>query len=223
MRSLASLFGTSPFGPLQEHMAVVCRCATEVHGLIEKLIAGDEAGLRDAHAAIQSLEKEADNIKDEMRDHLPRRLWLPVARGDVLEVLDLQDTIADRAEDVGDMLVERPWTVLEGMVEPLRALTSLSIQCVVATNEVLQSLDEVVAAGFTGPEVDALRLLIARVMELEDQTDAFEADLRRAVFAAEGELGAVSVMLWLHLAEWIGDLSDFSKKACNRLRLLIAT
>ncbi len=223
MRSLASLFGTSPFGPLQEHMRVVTRCVGEVPDLIEKLIEGDEEGLRQAHAAIQALEKEADGIKDEMRDHLPRRLWLPVARGDVLEVLDLQDTIADRAEDVADLLTERPWTLLESMVEPLRALTTLSVQSVVAANEVLQNLDEVVASGFTGPEVDSLRVLIARVMELEDQTDGFEADLRRATFLGEAELGAVSVMLWLQLGEWIGDFSDYSKKACNRLRLVIAT
>ncbi len=223
MRSLASLFGTSPFGPLQEHMAVVARCAAEVPGLMEHLATYDEEGLRASQKAIQALEHEADGIKDQMRDHLPRRLWLPVARGDLLEILDLQDTIADRAEDIGDLLIERRWTLPEAMVVPVRELVALSVETVSATNEVLQSLDEVVEAGFSGPEVGSFRTLIARVMELEEQADGLEAAVRRAVFAHEDELGAVSVMLWLHLIEWIGDLSDFAKKACNRLRLLVAT
>ena len=223
MKSLAALFGRSPFGPLQEHMEKVCVCAESVPELFEALIAGDADRLSECRNRISALESEADAAKNDLRSHLPMGLFLPVDRRDLLTILDLQDTIADVAEDIGDLLVERTWTVPDDMKEPLTEFIDSAVKATVAAREVMRSLDELVEVGFSGPEADRVLSRIDEVCRLEDESDQLEVALTRTLFQHEDSMSAVSVILWMRIFELIGDLADFPKKVCNRLRLLIAT
>jgi predicted phosphate transport protein (TIGR00153 family) len=103
----ASLFGRSPFKPVQEHMRTVKKCVGQVTKLFEALCAGDHKKVAEIKTKIFELENEADAIKNELRAHLPKSLFMPVDRRDLLEVLDLQDSIADTAQDIAGLLVER--------------------------------------------------------------------------------------------------------------------
>ena len=93
--TFSKLFGPSPFIALQAHMIVVVKCAQEVHPLIEALIAGDQAQVIARKDAIFELEAEADQLKHDLRAHLPKSLFMPVDRRDLLELLLLQDMIAN--------------------------------------------------------------------------------------------------------------------------------
>lgn len=223
MRSLNALFGKSPFGPIQKHMAQAVACAEGVPALFEALIAGDLDALKAQQQNVAALESEADLIKNELRSHLPRKLFMPVDRRDLLEILDLQDTIADVAEDIGDLLVARKWEVPEEMREPLMTFVHTAVAASTAAGVVLDRLDELVEVGFTGPETDAVLALIDKVLELEDEADVLELRVTEMVFRFEDQMSPVSVILWLRMLDWVGDLADYPKKVCNRLRLLIAT
>jgi len=223
MRSLASLLGRSPFGPMQEHMDQVVRCAEGVPALFAALIAGDREALSAQQQHIAALESEADAIKNELRNHLPRKLFMPVDRRDLLEILDLQDSIADVAEDIGDLLVARTFEVPEAMVEPLLRFVDRAVSAAVAARGVVQRLDELLEVGFAGPESEAVLALIDQVLKLEDEADVLELEVTHALFANEASMSPVSVILWMRLLDWVGDLADYPKKVCNRLRLLIAS
>ncbi|MCO4770261.1 MAG: TIGR00153 family protein [Deltaproteobacteria bacterium] len=222
MRSLANLFGPSPFRPLQDHMEKAVSCAQEVTGLVGALIAGDTADLAARQERTAALESECDEIKNKLRAHLPRRLFLPVDRRDLLEVLDLQDSIADAAEDVGDLLVMRAWVVPADMRAPLKVLAASVVAAAEGAGRVMDHLDELVETAFVGPELARTEKLIEEVQTLEADADRAEDVLLRLLFQHEDEVGAVGVLMWLRLIETMGDVADFSKKSCNRLRLLIA-
>lgn len=223
MRSLVSLFGQSPFGPLQAHMEKVADCAAEVPPLFHFLLQGDLDKLLQQRDVVVELEGEADAIKNELRDQLPRRMFMPVDRRDLLEILDLQDTIADVSEDIADLLTARTWIVPDTFAAPMTRLLEAAAACARAGTEVIRSLDEVVNAGFGGPDRDRIRKLIDEVLRLEDEADERESEMQHLVFSSEDELGAVGVVMWLKLLELVGDIADYSKKASNRLRLLVAS
>jgi len=63
---------------------------------------------------------------------------------------------------------------------------------------------------------------VAKLSEIEDETDAMGMELSRALFAQEDTMKPVSVMFWYQLIQWIGDLADYAEKVGDRLRLLIA-
>ena len=219
---IAALFGHSPFKPIQEHMAIVDKCVSEVPGLFEALIAGDKAGVEKSKETIFSLEHEADDLKNQLRAHLPKSLFMPVDRRDLLEILDAQDSIADTAQDIAGLLVERDMEVPEPMIEGLRVLTSKCVETCKQSTQIVGELDELVEMGFRGRDATHVEDMVNELNQIEDETDKLGIELARTLFKHEDSMKPVSVRFWYQLIEWIGDLADFAEKVGNRLRLLIA-
>ena len=220
--AFASLFGRSPFKPMQEHIGIVVECASQVPPLFEALCAGDQEKVVAAKDRIFELEEQADNIKNQLRAHLPKSLLLPVDRRDLLEVLDLQDSIADSAQDIAGLLIERPMEVPEELKEPLLALVRRCVDACNQSAEIINELDELVATGFRGRETERVSLMVDELNNIENETDDMGMELTRRLFALEDQMKPVSVMFWYQLIQWIGDLADFAEKVGNRLRLLMA-
>jgi predicted phosphate transport protein (TIGR00153 family) len=204
-------------------MEKVAECAEATIPLFEHLVAGDSDALAAQAKRVADLESEADLIKNQLRGHLPKRLFLPVDRRDLLEILDLQDSVADVAEDIGDLLSARSFEVPEEMAHPLLAFVRRSVDAASAGQKVMGRLDELVEVGFSGPEVQRAIELIDEVLSIEDEADLLELEVSRILFRHEDQMSAVSVILWLRIFDHIGDLADYPKKVCNRLRLLIAS
>ena len=219
---IQKLFGRSPFGALQAHMRKVVECADHVPALIDALCAGDAAALKTEADAIFALEEEADELKNQVRMHLPRSLFMPVDRRDLLEVLHAQDSIADCAQDIAGILLERDMSPPEPLVEPLKALVAECMVVIRKSHEVIEMLDELVEVGFRGRKLDEVDALLDELNTAEDVTDKLGMALARTLFDHEDELKPVTVMLWYRQIEWIGDLADHAEKVGNRLRLIIA-
>ncbi len=221
--AFAKLFGRSPIKPMQEHIKVVVRCAGEVPGLFEALSAGDQDKVVEIKDRIFALEQEADDIKNQLRTHLPKSLLMPVDRRDLLEVLDMQDCIADTAQDIAGLLVERPMDVPAPLKEPLLGLARRCVQACDKAAEIIGELDELVETGFRGRESERVSEMVDDLNKIEDDTDQMGMELTHLLFAHEDEMKPVSVMFWYQLIQWIGDLADYAEKVGNRLRLLLAS
>jgi len=219
---IGSLFGKSPFKPIQEHMGIVTQCVAEVPGLFQALADGDKEGMEKAKDAIFAKEQEADDLKNQLRNQLPTSLFMPVDRRDLLDVLAMQDSIADTAQDIAGLLMERNMEVLDEMKEPLIKLVDRCVDTCNYSAKVIQELDELVETGFKGKEADRVEELVEDLNKIEDETDELGMALTKSLFANEEKLGAVSVVFWYQLIQWIGDLADYAEKVGDRLRLLIA-
>jgi hypothetical protein len=218
----ANLFGKSPFSALQGHMRVVLECVEEVPALFEALAKGDQEAVTAVKDTIFEREAAADSIKNEMRNRLPKSLFMPVDRRDLLEVLQMQDSIADTAQDIAGLLVERPMELPEFMQEPMLALASRCVDTCKMSAQIIEELDELLAMGFRGREATRVEEMVTALNKIEDETDDLGIELTRRLFQHEDEIKPVSVMMWYQLIEWVGDLADYAEKVGDRLRLMIA-
>ena len=100
---LANVFGSSPVKPLEKHVNVAYKCAKQLSGFFAAAVAGDWKTANKYRANIEKLEHEADDIKKKIRLHLPKSLFMPVPREDLLELLLVQDKIANRSKDVSGL------------------------------------------------------------------------------------------------------------------------
>ena len=222
MSPLMKLFGQSPFKPLQEHMRLVVKCANTVPGLFEAVHDDEADKIEELREQIYALENQADDIKNELRAHLPKSIFMPVDRRDLLEILDLQDSIADTAQDIAGMMVVRRMKLPETVYNPMLALTK---RCVDACNQlakIMEELDELVETGFRGPESDKVMHMIDELNKIETDTDVQAIHLMRVLFDHEEEIGPVSTIMWDRVIHWIGDLANYAERAGNRHRLLLA-
>ena len=119
---LMKMFGQSPFKPPQAHMRVVVDCANQVPGLFEAVHNEDNEKVEEIRLRIYALENEGDSIKNELREHLPKSMFMPVDRRDLLEILDLQDSIADTAQDIAGMMVVRSMKLPDPVHTLIKAL-----------------------------------------------------------------------------------------------------
>ena len=95
MNIIRELFSKSPFGPLVEHTKKVHECVEVIRPLMEALVNEDYDEIGKLQDKVSRLEYEADIIKHNVRDHLPRRYFLPVDRVDLEKFISNQDKIAD--------------------------------------------------------------------------------------------------------------------------------
>jgi predicted phosphate transport protein (TIGR00153 family) len=203
-------------------MRIVVQCADQVPAIMEALCQGNGETVRSTRDEIFRLENRADGIKNELRAHLPKRLFMPVDRRDLLEILDMQDSIADTAQDIAGMLVLRKLEVIEPMKVPLLALTRRCVDACHQMAKIMEQLDELLESGFRGPESERVLEMIDELNKIETDTDHKGAEVLRLLFDHEEEIGPVSVIIWLRVIRWIGELADFAEKAGNRHRLLLA-
>ena len=188
---LANLFGKSPFKSLQEHMRVSLDCAQEVRSLFESLSSGDQEGVVTTKLRIFEKENEADKIKNELRTHLPKSMFMPVDRRDLLEVLKMQDSIADTAQDIAGLLVERPMQLPEPLKEPMLAFVSRCIDACQQAADTIEELDEVVETGFRGREMDKVEAMVDSLNQIEHDTDEMEHELASILFKHEDDMNPI--------------------------------
>ena len=223
MPTITSLFGGhAPFKHLQAHMRVVNRCAAEVVPLAEAVLAGDRENIQSHAKTIFKLESEADLLKHELRINLPRSLFMPVDRRDLLEVLHQQDAIADTAEDIAETLTNRKMQVPHEMQDTFLALVKRCVEVVELAGLIIEEMDELLEVGFRGRVADRVETLATDLNKAENETDKLERQLAHQLFLLEESLNPVTVMFWYRLIEWIGDLADNAEKVGNNIRLIIA-
>jgi predicted phosphate transport protein (TIGR00153 family) len=206
---------------MQEHMRVVVACAHEIVPLVEAMASGDTAAVRERRAAIDDLEHEADRIKNEIRNNLPRRLMLALERRDMLEILDSQDSIADVTQDIAELVDQRGMVLPPPLVEPMTALAARVVAACDQGQKVINELDELVETGFSPRETARVETMISELGRIESETDELQDRACRVLFGLEDELG-VATVYWHQIILWIADLADYAERVGNRLRLLIA-
>lgn len=218
----SNLFGRSPIKPMQEHMAVAVQATAELIPFFQAVIAKDWDAAAQVQAHISELESQADDIKTQLRLNLPKSLFLPVPRTDLLELLTMQDRIANRAKDIAGIMLGRKMLIPESMqqqaMEFVQAGVSTAEQALTAINE----LDELLETGFSGRELAVVENMIHELDRLEHKADKLEISIRAALFKLETQLPPVDVIFLYSVIDWIGDLSNRSHDVGGRLQLLLA-
>ena len=219
---LSSVFGRSPIGPIQKHIAKAHECATELLPFFQAVYEDDWELAANLQHTISRLEEEADVIKKNVRLSLPKSLFLPVPRADLLEIVTVQDKVANRAKDIAGLVLGRemqfPVAIRDAFMQYLQRSIETSMQALRAMNE----LDELLETGFRGREVDLVEHMIEELDSIESDTDDLQVQVRKILFAIEQDLPPVDVIFLYKIIDWVGDLADRASRVGSYLQLTLA-
>lgn len=216
------IFGPSPVTPLQQHMDKVVACVEELTPYFEAVMQQDWSRAAEIQETIVNLEHEADDIKNKLRRHLPSSLFMPVDRRDILEILDLQDQMANRAKDISGLILGRKMTLPGALHESFKTFLTRCIEATRQARSAIAELDELIATGFRGDEVKLVTKQIEKLHVIENETDRIQVELRAGLYAIEKDLPPVDVMFIYETLKWTGDLADAAQSTGNRLQLMLA-
>ncbi|MGX5221320.1 MULTISPECIES: TIGR00153 family protein [Pseudomonas] len=217
-----SLFGRSPIGPMQQHIAKAHECAANLVPFFEAVMAEDWDKVEQVQQEMARLENEADKLKKSVRLHLPKNLFLPVPRSDLLELLSVQDKIANRAKDIAGLMLGRRMTIAASLQPEMRTYVQRCVDASAQALKAMKELDSLLEAGFGGREATLVESMVMELEEIERETDVMQVSVRRALFKLEKDLPAVDVMFLYKVIEWLGDVADRAERVGNRLEQLLA-
>ena len=219
---LARLLRQSPFKPLQEHMRVVAKCMDEFMPLFEALFEKDQNRVKEIAEKIDKIESEADEIKNGLRLNLPKTLFLPVTRQDLLVLISEQDSIADSVENIAGILIAREMEVPEAMRDLLMELIQATIDTYNKALKVIEELDQLLEVGFRGKYSSIVTDMVVDLKQTEEITDDLAKELNRILFSMEDQLKPVSVIFWHKLIEEIGEVANHSENVGDRILPFLA-
>lgn len=219
---LANIFGASPVVPLEKHIGIAFSCAKQLRGFFAAVTSGDWKKAESFRAEIEKFEHEADDLKKEIRLNLPKSLFMPVPREDLLELLLVQDKIANRTKDVSGLVLGRKMHIPEQIAEKFLEFVDRNIDAAKQARKSVRELDELFTAGFRGAEVELVSSLIEELDRIETETDDMQAELRAAVFEIETSLNPVDAVFLYQVIERTGEIADMAERVGRRLELLLS-
>lgn len=219
---LANIFGSSPVQPLEEHIGIAFSCAKQLHAFFEAAIAGDWEKATAVRTEIERLEHEADDLKKNIRLRLPKSLFMPVPREDLLELLLVQDKIANRTKDVSGIVLGRKLPIPADIAEQFLEFVDRNVDAAKQARKSVRELDELFTAGFRGAEVALVTAIIDKLDQIETDTDDKQAALRGAVYAIEETLNPVDAVFLYQVIELTGEIADMAERVGRRLELLLS-
>ena len=216
---LSSLFHESPFEGLQKHADKVKECAelfkeAAVCHIEEQCMEFDNLTDR-----VAMLESEADAIKRNIRNHLPRGILMPVDKFQFMQYLREQDKVLDEVEEALLWLSLRPGGVPDALREDFQHL-------VLSVVPPIEKLPELVAMAtrFFKSRSDRqrkkMKSLIQDIRQYEKEADFLEREMKLRIFSEVKD--ALVVFHMVRLVEIVGNIADHAQNASDRMRAMIA-
>jgi len=221
MLHILNLFGRSPFAPLQGHMEKVADCVFELIPLFGALKERNYLLLNKIAERIFTLEHAADLMKNEIRNHLPGNLFLSIDRGNFLEMLLVQDSIADAVEDVAVLLTLREMQLFTEFEDIFLHFITKNIEAFEGARRIIQELHELLESSFGGTEAEKVKAMIEEIAFKEHEADLIQRELLKKLYHIETSISYGIFHQWQKIFECIGTISNQSEKLASCVRMTL--
>lgn len=220
---LSHMFVRSPFRSIQEHIAVAHQCSVSLIPFFENVFKESWEEALTIQLEIRELENKADQIKRKLKISLPNSLFLPVPRSDLLEIIRLQDKIANCAKDIAGLVIGRKMNIPLPIQDRFLSYVKRAVRSSAQALKAISELDELLETGFQGREVKIVEKLIMEIESIETETDKDQVQVRRMMFEIEDSFPAVNVVFIYKVIDLVGDLADRSSRVGSQLQQLLAS
>ncbi|MHC5036579.1 MAG: TIGR00153 family protein [Planctomycetota bacterium] len=221
MGLIQDLFGKSPFGPLFEHTKKVHECVKLVRPLLEAQVKEDFEEVHRLQDRVSKLEYEADLIKHEIREQLPRKYLLPVQREDLDAFLRFQDRIADFAEDFAVILLIRETKIHPDLHDDFFEFVD---QVLVVCNTLLEAAQEMlnlVETGFGGGQGKVVLARIEGLGQEEWKADRMQRSISRKMYKLEKDLDPITILFYEKMLKTLSEIANEAENTGDLLRTMI--
>jgi hypothetical protein len=203
-------------------MEIVEQCVRLLTPFFKAVLNEDHAKAKDIYRSIGKLENKADTLKKKLRLHMPKGLFMPVARRDLLELLLVQDKVANQTKDISGIIVGRKMSFPKSLARLLPEYVKRCEDACKQAKKVINELDELVETGFAGKEIKIVASIINELDGIEKDTDKMQIKIRAALLKIEKDLPPVDVIFYYKIIESIGDVADIAQRIGSRVELLLA-
>jgi predicted phosphate transport protein (TIGR00153 family) len=223
MSVIENLFTKSPFTPLQAHMEKVAECVEKLDDLYDAFSENDPESIERVANEISELEHSADLTKNEIRNNLPRGLFLAINRAEILAILSLQDSIADKTEDIGVLMTIKKLDSIPTLMEDFKQFLDKNVDAVRSVHNIIRELEKLLRSTFGGKEAVTVKQMVHDVSLLEHEADVLQHGILKVLYNMEDELSYASFSLWMNIVQATAGLGNLSEKLAYKILMLLET
>jgi predicted phosphate transport protein (TIGR00153 family) len=215
-----SKFVGVPFEGVQEHAEKVKECAWAFQQAMECYVSTKCDKFEEYRNEVNLLESQADGIKRRIRNHLPQRVRLPVAKYQIFMYIKEQDKVLDCVEGCLNWISFRPDA---GIPEIFQKDFFDFVDAVITPIEELSVMVAEAAKYFedySERQRKIVKNIIGNLRKNEHDADKLEYKLKLDIFRNESDPTAIFHMV--RLADLVGSIADHAENAGDVMRTMIA-
>lgn len=194
----------------REHMDKVIETVGYLKQALQHFVAGDLEQMKQWQQRVFAAEREADDLRRDLLNRLSEGMFLPTDRGDLVQLVERVDDIADYANGAGRLLIVFPAAPPASLHDNIVLYGHLLEK---ATKQLGDALDKLAA----GDGRKTLELCTA-VERTEEEADNLKATIYKQLFAMD--LPAALLLLLHDLIEAMENTADKAEDAADLVRLL---
>ena len=221
MSLLKELFGQSPFNSLVKHARKVHECVQLICPLMQAMIDGDYDRVHELQDKVSQLEYEADEIKHAIREHLPRRYFLPVEREDLDNFLHHIDSIADGVEDFAVVLFIRKTRIHPELADEFNQFAEQVLELSGMLTEAAEDMEGLVETSFGGAEAKNVLETIGSLGEAEWRCDRLQRRISIHIYQLEEELDPITISFYEKMLRTLSEVANSAENTGEFLRTMI--
>jgi predicted phosphate transport protein (TIGR00153 family) len=221
MAILTNLFGESPFGALESHGEKVHKCVRLLKDVFKHLTDNNKDQLAQTAQAISALETEADKIRNQLHEMLTGKVMMPLSKDELFNILEHQDSMADRAEDISAILTYRDMSLPAALLAEINDYTTMVLKNCELAAGIMSKLDLLVESSFSGRDALTVSRLITELAEREDAVKPRQFELTRKLLAAGDQIPPVEAVLWMQIIGHLAELSKCADRTGNGIRMTL--
>jgi predicted phosphate transport protein (TIGR00153 family) len=202
-------------------MEKVRECVLKIPEIFQALKEGKHDQLPRLAEEISNLEHEADLLKNDIRNHLPKNLFLPIDQRQLLEILSIQDHIADSVEDLAVLFNLKTISIPPQFQNELNAFINLNLETFEETFLIIKELHELLESSFGGIEAEKVNAMVQHVAYKEHEADLAQKEMLKILFSLENEMTYATFYIWIQALKAVADVSNLSEKLANRIRMTL--
>lgn len=219
--TILNLFGRSPFAPLKSHMEKVSVCVHLLVDIFDALERKDYTAIEDIAEKIADTEHQADLMRNGILNQLPKSLYLPINRNQLVEILNTQDEIADSAKDVAILITLKPIELLPYFKDEFKEFLLKNISTFDSALLIIKEMHDLLESSFGGIEAEKVRTMVEEVAFKEHEVDLIQRKILKKLFQSEDQMSYTTFHLWQKLCATIATISNLSETLAFRIRLTL--
>ena len=218
--AISEVISNSPLALLERHAGVCVDCVERLPLYFQEVQSGRWARAEEVREEICRFEGLADELKQDVRSNLPRGLWMSVSRADLLELVRVQDKMANGVKEVSGISLGRQLAFPSPLTEDLNEFVDVVVAVSRTVVKIIGATRELSRSAFGTRQTNVILDFVSQVEAGERRSDDMQAALRARVREHEVDLPPVDAMFLYQLLAAIGEIADNAEKVAHRAQII---
>ncbi|MFZ4773322.1 MAG: DUF47 family protein [Chlamydiia bacterium] len=183
MLKFSKIFGSNPFKLLMAHMQIVASSVDKLQEGIHCILEGRFHEIQSIVEELSKIEFNADSLKLEIRNSITKAFFPIIRKEDVMELVVLQDMIANKALEAANILSYRNLELPSTLHTLFLDYNKKCLEIFKDAEAIIFELTDLLEASFGGPELERLRKMVEKTAYKEYESDVLRQRLLKELYA----------------------------------------